>query len=808
MSLLTYLAGGALVAVLVRWWLRRPVWGWIAGYWIVAGMFFVAPFTSSWLQVPTDIAYRLLPWKEMSARPVTPGNELLSDVLVQTLPVRTLVRERLMRGAAPLWAHEMATGQPLLGNAQSAPFSPVGLIALALPAVDALPVEAALRLFLSLLLTDGLLTALGAGRAGAVFAAVAFTFSVFSICWAYHPHGMAMAWLPGILLGMLMVRRGERGGMAGLVACASGMVLSGHPETLAHTAVAGVLVAGASSIAEAPVARARYVARLGIAAAITAGLTAPVILLVVEALPEAMRTLQLAGAPGAAQPPPFAAATLRVLVDPLAYGSPRDGDWNGPWNYNELCSGYAGLLALAIAVAAAATMRGRALAILGGGAAALAAAFAVPPFLGLVRALPLLGTAANGRLRLFWVLAVAVAAGIGLEPLAARCSGRLAAAAAGGAAAAVLALAWRPRAPWQLAWWLAALAGCCLAALAFLWLAVRPARVPWRWAGGALPWLAVGCLVVDLALLQARFLPVIPARFGLAPPPALAVLQRETRAHPTEPFRVIAGGADLLPNMAAFYGLWDPRGDDPMQPGRAAMVAGRGLLPGHRPGQEPAPGGRGYRFEFLRYLGVRYLLTAHAEVVSPPWQKVWDGQGGSLWRNPAALPLFFMPAAWRPASDPREAVAATLGNRDLAALAVAELPGTDPAGAVQARGPGLAAAARAARDQVGVARIDRVGPNGFEVGVASPSGGLVVSSVALASGWQLAVDGRRAPLLRVNGAFIGFLVPAGLHFAALEFHPAGWTWGLRLSGVTLLALLALVALPAARRRAAAGRQAA
>src|SRR5262249_28865554 len=154
---------------------------------------------SSRLQVPTDLAYRLLPWKEMSERPVVPGNELLSDVLVQTLPVRTLVRERMLRGAAPLWAHEMATGQPLLGNAQSAAFSPLGLITLPLPAVDALPVMAALRLFLSLLLTDGLVTALGAGRAGAAFAAVAFTFSVFSICWAYHPHGMAMAWLPGIM---------------------------------------------------------------------------------------------------------------------------------------------------------------------------------------------------------------------------------------------------------------------------------------------------------------------------------------------------------------------------------------------------------------------------------------------------------------------------------------------------------------------------------------------------------------------------------------------------------------------------------
>jgi hypothetical protein len=99
------------------------------------------------LQVPTDFAYRLLPWREMAPQPVAPGNELLSDVLVQTIPFRALVRDRLLRLEPPLWASETGTGQPLPGNAQSAPFSPLGLMALPLPAVRALPVMAALRLF-------------------------------------------------------------------------------------------------------------------------------------------------------------------------------------------------------------------------------------------------------------------------------------------------------------------------------------------------------------------------------------------------------------------------------------------------------------------------------------------------------------------------------------------------------------------------------------------------------------------------------------------------------------------------------------
>jgi hypothetical protein len=42
---------------------------------------------------------------------------LLSDVPLQTLPLRALVRERLLRLEAPLWTHELGTGQPLAGNA-------------------------------------------------------------------------------------------------------------------------------------------------------------------------------------------------------------------------------------------------------------------------------------------------------------------------------------------------------------------------------------------------------------------------------------------------------------------------------------------------------------------------------------------------------------------------------------------------------------------------------------------------------------------------------------------------------------------
>jgi hypothetical protein len=856
MSFLVYLGGGALVGALVRWWRPRPGWRWIAGYWLAAGAFFAAPLTTSALQVPTDIVYDWRPWQEMVEGPVTPANGLLSDVPLQTIPFRALVRDRLLRFEAPLWAAEMGTGQPLLGNAQSAPFSPLALLALPLPPVRSVAVAAALKLFLSLLLTDALLAALGAGRAGAAFAAIAFSFSVFSICWAYHPHGMAMAWLPGILLGLVLLRRGERGGLAGLVACATGMALSGHPETLAHTALGAGLVAAALLAGRGGgggegdtgnpkkgggtggPSRWRFAAGLAAAAALSAGLAAPALLPFVEALPEGARARMLQRSSAGVQPPPLAASNLVVLIDPLAFGSPRDGDWDGPANYNELCSGYAGLLALAFAAAAALAFRGRALLILLAGGAALAAAFAVPPVLDLLRQLPPFDHTANARLRLFWVLALAVAGGIGLEPLAASRRGRRLAGGCAAAAAAGVALTPLPAAPWQRAWWLAAVAGSALTAAAFLWTAARaggrqarPARdggsrrddrraaQPALW----LPWLAVACLALDLGLLNWRFLPVLPDRFDLSPPPVVAVLAAEMRSSAGSPFRVIGSGDALKPNLAALYGLWDPRADDPMQPERATLVVGRAFRSQYRVGRPMRLVQRPYPVPFLGYLGVRYMLTRHREKLFPPWEEAWDGQGGKIWRNPEALPLFFMPAAWRPARDAADAIDATLANQDFAAAAVVEArPGSaEPAGLAPgvrsgtSSAPGAAAPASGpAGSRVGTAesgaaaaastairvRLRHAGANGFDLEAGDPGGGLVVSSVTFDRGWQLSLDGHPAQLLRVNGAFLGFLAPPGWHRATLRYRPAGWVWGMRWCGLTLAAVLAAAAFPTPWRR--------
>jgi hypothetical protein len=767
MDLLLYLVGGALLVLLVRWWRPEVSLGAAAGYVLAAGLFFCVPLATSRLQVPTDIAYFWMPWAETLPAPIVPKNPVLGDIPSQMIPYRDLVRRRLLDLEIPLWAHEMGTGQPLLGNAQSAPFAPLHLMALPVPTIRALTVAVAWQVLLALLLTHALARALGAGNWGAALAAVAFAFSTFEIPWAYHPIGMTVAWVPGVLLGLFLLRRGGRGAFAGLVACATGMALSGHPESLAHmAAVCGVLTVSlllAKGDADWPSRRA-FLLRLAAAGALTFCLSAPFLLPIVEAVAGSERWVAVHRLPDLYQTPRFRPAFLLPLIDPLVFGSTRDGNWQGFSNYNEICSGYAGALTLALALAGALVLRGRPARLMLGGLAALLIALRLPPLFQIVSLVPGLEHAMHGRFRLFWVLAVALAAGLSLEELTRR-GWKVAAVAILGISLAIL-IVKPPPDLWQQLWWIGALLGTVVPFVVL----VRPE------ARAVFPAVALTALALDLALLGIRYHPILPPAFDLAPPAALAYVIEDGKAEPG-PFRVLAESGDLLPNLASYYGLWDPRGNDPMQPAAPVMAVGSSFLPRFKVGRlvqisyQRFPRHLKPRFD---YFGVRYMLERHRRRLPKPWQAVFNGVGGRVWKNPDALPLFFMPARIDRVPDPAQALERMLANTDFAGSAVVEAPDGSSV------------------SQQGRVTIGEVRANGFELEVDSPTGGLVASSVSHTAGWRLRRDGEEGQILRVNAGFVGFEVPPGRHRVILDYRPAGWTWGLQLFALGLIGILIAV----------------
>jgi len=767
-----FVTGAALLIAAVRWWRPEVARRDALFYLALTAAFFAQPLFTRAIQAPTDIAYELLPWREALREPVAVRNRLLWDTLVEQVPFHTLVRQRLLAGQAPLWSHELTTGEPLLGNVQSAPFAPLHLLALPLPPLRALPVTAAWQMLLHLLLAHALALALGASPAGARLAGVAVGLSSHAVAWLYDTPGMSWAWAPGVLLGLLLLARRARGGFAGLVACSLGLALSGHPETLAHVALGAAAVMAVLAWRLPRRELGPFLLRTAAAAALAGALAAPVLLPFVEALPHSFRWAAMEGRPDPNSPPPFCASSLLPLIEPLHFGWPRDGNWSGPVNFSEVSAGYAGALALALALAGALLFRGRLLFLLAGGLVALAPALRLWPFFDLLSTLPLIGVAQQARLRGFWVLAVALTAGLALDRLIT--APRRARA---GAAALVLATGTAllflppPDARLERIWWAVALVG--LAAAGSVLLVGRPGR--------AAASVALAAVTADLFVLGVPYHPSLPPRYDLSPPPSLrVVIDRSARA--STPVRVLAGSYDLLPNLAAIYGLWDPRGTDPMRPADAYRLLRARLSPHRWSDQMVQAFPRLCDRRFCDFLAVRYLLAPHGRRYPPPWNLLYDGIGGAVWENPEALPLFFMPHRMALAASAQEVWEAISVTPDLGEVGFAVGPAGEPA------------------TQQGNVTAIRPRSNGFDLELTSPTGGTVVSSVSYDAGWRARLDGAPTPVFEVDSAFLGFQVSPGMHRVRLDYSPTSWTRGLLLASLGLLGIAAATLATALRRR--------
>jgi hypothetical protein len=752
--LLVWLVGTAAIIGIARAWLRSRVMTSIAYAGLVLALHGPA-LLGLRLQIPTDIAYQSLPWSQVE-NVGTPLNPILTDVTFQMLPFHTLVRDRLLHGEMPLWAPEFGTGQPLLGNAQSAAFAPLHLLTIPLEPIYGLTVAVSWQTLLSLILMQAFLEGLGCGLWSAAFGALSYSLSLFAVCWAYHPHGMAMAWIPGILLALLMLRRGLRGGLSGLIGCTTGLLLSGHPETTLIGAIA-ILVFFVDLLRQQVPETSRFLAKAAFGWLLAGMLAAPAIIPLLDAIAESTRNAVVLRNADLVQPPPFEPRFAALALDPLYLGSPRDDTWSGPSNFNELCSGYAGFLTLAFAIAG--TLRRRAWAIvLALGVAALLVAIRVPPFFDVVRHVPILGTTPLARLRLLFVLAVSITGALGAHDITATKVGRKRLLAIVVALSCGL-LVLHPRLdPWSVAWMVAALTGAAVAVV------VTAPRVPIRAAQAALA-VALGC---ELVALTWRYQPLLPATLSLPSTDAIDVLRNARLAAPS-PFRIVGTLDNLPPNLASLFGLWDLRGNDPIAPARASYIAGRSMRPHYRVGRNPYLATRGFSQPLLDFLAVRFVLSSLRERMPPPWQLEWQGQRARIWENPQHLELFFVPHRIDLAGDPVEA---TIANEHPDEVAYA-----------------AAASTESPRQQNGNVTV-QASRNGVALEVQSDQGVLVASSVSFDAGWRAMSAGERLGTVRINGGFLGVRVPPGARQVVLDFRPRYWRLSLALSSLAAILLIA------------------
>jgi hypothetical protein len=88
----------------------------------------------------------------------------------------------------------------------------------------------------------------------------------------------------------------------------------------------------------------------------------------------------------------------------------------------------------------------------------------------------------------------------------------------------------------------------------------------------------------------------------------------------------------------------------------------------------------------------------------------------------------------------------------------------------------------------GQVSILRTRPSRMEFKTTASGRQLLVLAESFHAGWKATCDGELIATTRVNGDFLGAMVPAGTHYIEFRFRPHSLHWGAAITGMTALAL--------------------
>nr|MBA2631211.1 YfhO family protein [Thermoleophilaceae bacterium] len=440
-------------------------------------------------------------------------------------------------------------------------------------------------------------------------------------------------------------------------------------------------------------------------------------------------------------------------------------------------------------------------------AVCLALAFGMPGLFDAVGAVPVLGQTNNTRLIVVYLLALALLAGFGLDDLRDAIGPGLRRTAVAVAVVLVavpvvyvlvtlpppgtvlkgarLALGLVDPSPENdvirsraLFWWV-------LFGLAALVLVAARARG--QVAAGAFTVLAVALVCADLFRAGAGFNPAVSTDTATLPStPAIRYLQEQ------RPARFVAFDRGLAPNHAMRYGLYDARNYDFPIVKRYDVLWRRYVFP--LPYQPGAPQWvltvTPSALRVLGMLGVRDIMVppdeqayadrigiSRADLGLGDLSAAYDAADGRIYRNPEALPRAFVVHAQvvvGGADEALRAVGAPSGP-DLRRVAVTERP--------------LDGLPRGDAPPPSPARIVSYGPQRVEIVTRARRPGLAILSDVEYPGWKATVDGREAPIERVDYLLRGVPVGAGASRVVLTYEPASVRVAAWLSGLSGLGLV-------------------
>ncbi|HEV3074935.1 MAG TPA: YfhO family protein [Thermoanaerobaculia bacterium] len=733
---------------------------------------------------------------------------VFNDAILQLLPWEAEVRRGFAEGHLPLWSDLLDGGSSPWINPQAAVLSPIAMLGRLLPLEHFLLGMLAVKILLAFEGCWLLARTLGAGRFSAVLAAGGFALGGPVLAWAVFPLSSVVAWSPWLALATIrVVRRPSRRHVIAAALVLAALLLSGHPEI----AAAECLVAAALGMAAwrrragalLPLSAAALAATLG------ASLAACQLLPFLLVAPHSLRASHGAGLPATTAPtaaaapgsspffPPGQERLFLGVLSPWAFGRPFHETFTGAGNWPSAAGSYLGLVALAGMAAALGSRRRRLVLALCGlalGLMLLAARFL--PFYWLLGHVPLGGVLAVDRFLPAAALPLALLAALGLDELVRR--GRRAAASLAWMLAAASASLWVRHDPALVALWLLIALGVLALVLARLsdWSyppgAAAPARAPAAgrrgtpgWTPGCRRACGLGLLamasLLDLGSWGRDALPRGHRELFYPRTPLVTAIAGTVEGGP---WRAVGGGFAVYPSLLPMYGIGDIRIDNPLA--LAEQLRPLSEIFDFRPeGRRYKSGFRHLDHPFLDFLNVRAVILAAPAAVPGKLELVNGGASLQVFRNPSALPRFFLP------------VGAELRGRDDALAGLQELRDArrvvllreEVAGWRAPERPWDPAAVRILRTRRGT--VDLLLPAAGEK--------LLATSLPFPAGWTAAAEGRPLRRVLVNTAYLGVVVPPGVARVDLAFVPPGFRLGAVLSVLGALAVSSLAVLGLARR---------
>jgi hypothetical protein len=477
------------------------------------------------------------------------------------------------------------------------------------------------------------------------------------------------------------------------------------------------------------------------------------------------------------------AGLAKTFLIPDFFGNPVNRNYSFPAPYYTEAALYAGVVTLTLAIAGA-LHRNRRLSLSFGllAVAGAGVAFGTPLVHLLFLDVPLLSRFGGiNHMALLIDAGLAGLAALGLDALLTD-TARSARVALAGCAAVAVAVAFLGFSHWGTnvsGGYVAArgLRGVALLALAEV-LLVLVRRSP-----GALPAACLGLaglVGLDLWLFGFGYHVFQPNTPMVSTTPEVRYLASEPDSRP----RYAQTEAEQLPlNISMVLGLFSVNGYDPLQPATMNRLLG---LASSRPGGDsllPFPA-MPAQPPVLDLLGVHSLTAPNGRV--EPGVSAFTGRF-TVFDEADAFPPAFVATCWAEAAD--DAALARMQTMTPAALRSTAIVAADSARGLPA--------SPASCDAGPAATLTRYDPQDVAMVVPAPSrGGLVVLTDQWYPGWTATVDGRDAPILRVDTALRAVAVGPGSHTIEYRYAPR---WPVHGLGVTALTA-ALVGVVRTRRR--------